>query len=84
MHGRGRGSQGSGQALLRSAIAQRLGDRVEVAGVVPGNNGLVLVLVHLPDLPVGELLRLKGWLQKELLALSAEQPYGTIIVPAYD
>ena len=70
--------------MLRAAIAQRLGDRVEVTRVVPSDNGLVLVLVHLPDLPVGELLRLKGWMQTELLALSAEQPEGTIIVPAYD
>jgi hypothetical protein len=55
-----------------------------VTRVVYGDNGLVLVLVTLPDLPVDELLRLKGWLQTELQALTDEQPDGVVIVPAYD
>jgi len=84
MHGWGRGSRSNGQAVLRSAIADRLRDRVQVTRVVYGDNGLVLVLVTLPDLPVDELLRLKGWLQAELQALSDEQPDGVVIVPAYD
>ena len=85
MYGRGRGSNSNSQALLRSALTHRLGERIEVRHVIHGENDLVLVLVHLPDdLPVEELLRLKGWMQAELEALSAEQSDGVVIVPAYD
>ena len=70
------------QALLETAIIERLGVHVEVKDVRHSKR-LVLVSVHFPELPGDDLLAWKEWLHTELRALAAEQPDGPVVAPHY-
>lgn len=67
---------------LHAAITTRLGQQVEVAKVVQDGT-LAMVHVRLPELPLGETLSLREWVQTELRTLSAEQSDGMLLAPHY-